>query len=169
MTMPFDTLTGRLPRMRATDLAIAYPTVTMDTPALQAARLLAGHDLPGLIVIDADGIPVVVLPGTQVLRLAVPAYCQDDPALARVVDEAAADVFAAELGDRTVRELLAEQSSELPVVSGQATMLELAALMARTHSPLAAVTGETGKLIGVVTLHRLLDQILTGQTPQEGA
>jgi CBS domain-containing protein len=155
--------------MRATDLAISYPTVTMDTPALQAARLLAGHDLPGLIVIDAQGCPVVVLPGTQVLRLAVPAYCQDDPALARVIDEAAADVFASELGDRTVRQLLGDKPPELPVVTGRATLLELAALMARTHSPLAAVTGETGKLIGVVTLHRLLDQILIEQTPQQDA
>jgi CBS domain-containing protein len=60
------------------------------------------------------------------------------------------------------------------VVTGRATLLELAALMARTHSPLAAVTGETGKLIGVVTLHRLLDQILLDQilldqTPREDA
>jgi hypothetical protein len=31
------------------------------------------------------------------------------------------------------------------------------------------VTGETGKLIGVVTLHRLLDQILIEQTAREDA
>jgi hypothetical protein len=37
--------------------------------------------------------PFTILPGTQVLRLAVPRYCQDDPALARVVDEAHADAF----------------------------------------------------------------------------
>jgi hypothetical protein len=43
-------------------------------------------------------------PGTQVLRLAVPAYCQDDPALAQVVDEEHADRFLAALDGRTVRD-----------------------------------------------------------------
>jgi hypothetical protein len=34
--------------------------------------------------------------------MAVPQYCQDDLALARVVDEAAADLLLRGLGDRTV-------------------------------------------------------------------
>lgn len=157
LTMPI----GReVPIMRAHDLAVEYPTVTLDTTAFEAAQLLAASDLPGLIVVDGDGAPVVVLPGTQVLRLAVPAYCQDDPALARVVDEAAADVFARELHGRTVRECLASQPPEPPVVTGEANALELAALMARTRSPLVAVVDKNRTLIGVVTLHGLLDRIL---------
>ncbi|HCT76920.1 MAG TPA: hypothetical protein DGG94_22355 [Micromonosporaceae bacterium] len=146
--------------MRARDLAVSYPTVTYDTAALDAARLLARGDLPGLIVVDEDGTPSVVLPGTQVLRLAVPVYCQDDPALARVVDEATADVFARELEGRTVRECLSEKPPEPPVVTGEATALELAALMARTRSPLVAVVDQTRTLTGVITLHALLDRIL---------
>jgi CBS domain containing-hemolysin-like protein len=46
------------------------------------------------------------------------------------------------------------------VVGGRATALELAALMARTHSPLVAVTHSDGSLAGVVTIHGLLDRIL---------
>jgi CBS domain-containing protein len=145
--------------MRAMDLAVDYPTVSLTSPAIDAARLLARADLPGLIVVDVTGQPYAVLPGTQVLRLAVPSYCQDDPALARIVDEAAADIFASELGDRTVRDCLPPQPRELPVVGPQATVLEVAALMARTHSPLVAVVAD-GVLVGAVTLDRLLDGVL---------
>ncbi|MEV6967885.1 CBS domain-containing protein [Hamadaea sp. NPDC051192] len=144
--------------MRAADLVQPYPTVTLTTPAIEAARILADADLPGLIVVDNQGRPFAVLPGTQVLRLAVPSYCQDDPALTHLIDEAAADVFVRELGDRTVRELLPPQPHELPVVPPQATALEMAALMARTRSPLVAVVD--GGLLGAVTLHALLDRVL---------
>ncbi|MEV0163285.1 CBS domain-containing protein [Nonomuraea fuscirosea] len=145
--------------MRARDLAVEFPTVTLGTPALEAAKLLADQDLPGLILVDDDGRPHSILPGTQVLRLAVPAYCQDDPALARVVDEAHADRFLHRLGGKSVRECLPERRRELPVADPGATVLELAALMARTHSPLVAVV-EDDRLIGAVTLQSLLDRAL---------
>ncbi|MFI9591757.1 CBS domain-containing protein [Nonomuraea sp. NPDC052265] len=146
--------------MRARDLVTDFPTVTLDTSALDAARLLAERDLPGLIVIDDDGRPHSILPGTQVLRLAVPPYCQDDPALARVVDEAHADRFLHRLGTRTVRECLPERPRELPVADMKATVLELSALMARTRSPLVAIV-EGGRVAGAVTLQSLLDHALT--------
>jgi CBS domain-containing protein len=126
--------------MRAGDLATPFPTVTADTAAVQVARLLAEQDLPGLIVVDDRGRPSTIPPGTQVLRMAVPRYCRDDPALARVVDEAAADVFLDGLGARTVAEVLPQQPRELPVVDPDATVLEIAAVMARTRTPLVAVT-----------------------------
>jgi CBS domain-containing protein len=146
--------------MRARDLAALFPSVGLDTPAIEAARLLAGQDLPGLIVVDAQGRPLTVLPGTQVLRMAVPRYCQDDPALARVVDEAAADVFLRELGDRTVAQCLPKERRELPVVDPDATVLEIAALMARARSPLVAVVDRESGLLGAVTLDALLDRLV---------
>jgi CBS domain-containing protein len=146
--------------MRARDLAAPFPTVGLDTPAIEAARLLAGQDLPGLIVLDARGRPLTVLPGTQVLRMAVPRYCQDDPALARVVDEAAADVFLRELGDQTVAQCLPDERRELPVVDPDATVLEIAALMARARSPLVAVVDREQGLLGAVTLDALLDRLV---------
>ena len=146
--------------MRARDLVVSYPSVRGSTLAIDAARLLAAQHLPGLIVVDEQDRPLTILPGTQVLRLAVPQYCQDDPALARVVDEAAADVFLRGLGDRTVDECLPRERRELPVVDEDATTLEIAALMARTRSPLVAVVADTGSLRGAIRLHVLLNRML---------
>lgn len=146
--------------MRARYLLADYPTITIDSPVIEAARMLAEQDLPGLIVVGDDGRPVTILPGTEVLRLAVPAYCQDDPALARVVDEAHADVFMGALDGRTVREALRARRRELPICGPDATALELAALMARTQCPLVAVVGDDRRLIGAVTLQALVDRLL---------
>ena len=74
--------------MRAVDLAEPFPTVSLDTDALVAARMIGEARLPGLIVCDDDGSPHTVLGGSQVLRFMIPRYVQDDPTLARVYDEA---------------------------------------------------------------------------------
>ena len=145
--------------MRARDLVAPFPVVGLDTPAIEAARLLAGQDLPGLIVVDRRGRPFTVLPGTEVLRMAIPRYCQDDPTLARVIDEAAADLFLRELGERTVAGCLPEQHRDRPVVDPDATVLEIAALMARSHTPLVAVVDPGAGLLGAVTLDALLDRM----------
>ncbi|RJL29991.1 CBS domain-containing protein [Bailinhaonella thermotolerans] len=146
--------------MRARDLAADFPTIALGTSAMDAARLLAEHRLPGLIVVDDRGAPRTILPGTQVLRLAVPGYAQEDPALARVVDEAHADEFARTLNGRTVRECLPEQPRELPVAAPDDTVLEIAAMMARCRSPLVAVVDDDGRMIGAVTLQALLNAVL---------
>lgn len=146
--------------MRARDLVTPFPCIGLNDPAIEAARLLATQDLPGLIVVDQRGHPRSVLAGTQVLRLGVPAYIQDDPQLARVVDEASADVFLRELGDRTVEQCLAEKPHELAVVSPEATVLEVAALMARSHTPLVAVVDPQQGLLGAITLATLMDRIV---------
>lgn len=146
--------------MRARDLVAPFPMVRLKSPAIEAARLLAGQDLPGLIVIDDEGHPLTVLPGTQVLRMAIPQYCQDDPALARVIDEAAADLFLRELGDRTVAQCLPERPRDLPVVAPDATVLEIAAVMAGSRSPVVAVVDPRNGLLGAVTLDTLLDRML---------
>jgi CBS domain-containing protein len=145
--------------MRARDLAEPFPTVQLSTPAVEAARLLAGADLPGLIVVGEDGAPLAVLPGTQVLRMAVPTYVQDDPPLAATIDEPTADLFIRALAKRTVRDVLPRERREVAIVRPSATVLEVAALMARTRSPLVAVV-ESKRLLGAVTLDRLLDRVL---------
>ena len=145
--------------MRARDLAAPFPTVGLETSALQAARLLAGSNLPGLIVVDRHGQPKTILAGTQVLRMAIPQYCIDDPTLARVIDEAHADRFLTDLADRTVAEALPDERRELPVVGSEATVLEIAALMARTRTPLVAVVADR-QILGAITLDALLDRML---------
>ncbi|WP_432994512.1 CBS domain-containing protein [Dactylosporangium sp. CA-233914] len=146
--------------MKARDLAADFPAVRLDTAALEAARLLAGQDLPGLIVVDERGYPFTILAGTQVLRMAIPQYCQDDPALARVVDEPAADLLLRELGDRTVAQALPPDKRELAVVAPDATVLEIAAVMARTRTPLVAVVDRDRRMLGAITLDALLDRML---------
>jgi CBS domain-containing protein len=146
-------------RVRARDLLADFPTLGLDSPVVEAARLLSLQDLPGIIVLGDDGEPLTILPGAEVLRLAVPAYCQDDPALARVIDEAHADEFLRALDRRTVREALPSRPRELPVTDPDATVLEVAALMARTRSPLVAVV-EGDRLLGVVTQKALLERVL---------
>lgn len=145
--------------MLARDLAAEFPTVGLDTDALDAARLLADQDLPGLIVLDDRGQPHSILPGTQVLRFAVPTYVQDDSRLARVIDEKHADVFCDALEGRAVRDVLPAQRRELPVVDGGDTALEIAAVMATTRTPLVAVV-DSGRFVGAITLDALLDRLL---------
>jgi CBS domain-containing protein len=139
--------------MRARDLAVPFPAVSLDEDALTAARLMADRKLPGIVVCHADGSPHTILPGSQVLRFVIPRYVQDDEALARVIDEQAADEMFAELAGRRVR--------DLPVVKGEDTVMEVAALMARAHSPLVAVV-EDGALLGCVTVAALLERYLPG-------
>ncbi|WP_250036677.1 CBS domain-containing protein [Paractinoplanes maris] len=146
--------------MRAGDVAVQMDTVAERTPAREATRLLAAQDLPGLVVVDPKGRPLTVLAGTQVLRMALPSYCQDDPALARVIDEAAADVVLEGIGDRTVADLLPRNRPELPAVSADATLLEVASVMARSNVPLVAVVDRDRVMTGAITLDGLLDRML---------
>ncbi|WP_433361803.1 CBS domain-containing protein [Actinoplanes sp. CA-142083] len=146
--------------MRAGDVARPFSTVTEQTPAREAVKVLAAQDLPGLVVVDGRGRPLTVLAGTQVLRMALPSYCQDDPALARVIDESAADLIFDGLGDRTVAELLPRTRPELPAVAPEATVLEVASVMARSNVPLVAVVGADKVMLGVITLDGLLDRML---------
>src|SRR5690606_16100627 len=100
--------------------------------------------------------PRIVIPGTQVLRMAVLHSYQDDPALARTIDEAHADRFWQDLGNRTVGECLPGYPAKPVTASLDATLLELATLMGRLHSPLVAIVDHTHALVGAVTLNRLL-------------
>ena len=145
----------------ARELADAkFPTIDLDTDAADAARLLAERRLPGLVVLDGQGRPHSVLPGSQVLRFIIPGYVQDDPMLARVFDERHADAMTAKLAGTPVRTLLRAERTEPPVVDGKATAVEIAAVMARLHSPLVAVT-EHGRFLGVVTVSALLARMMT--------
>jgi len=145
--------------MRARDIADEYPVIDLDADAVSAVRALVDERLPGLVVTDENRVPNVVLAASEVLRLMVPPYVQDDPTLARVYDEEYADRLATRLSGRSVRELLPERPFELSIVDPDATVVELAALMIRSHCPIVAVV-EDGRLTGVVTMTHLLELIL---------
>ena len=127
---------------------------------MDAVRLMAEQHVPGIVVCESDGRPTRILPGTQVLRFVIPRYVQDDPALARVIGERASERMLGELKGRRVREVLPSRPDiDLAVANPDDTVLELAAIMARLHSPLVAVV-EDDQLIGCVTLPRVLDVLL---------
>jgi CBS domain-containing protein len=95
-----------------------------------------------------------------VLRFLIPTYVQDNPALARALDDQAADELCRKLVRSTVRDLLPRQDvDELPIVDADATGLEVAAVMARMHSPLVAVV-DGDRVIGAITVSQLLDYLL---------
>ncbi|MDY0809988.1 CBS domain-containing protein [Kitasatospora purpeofusca] len=164
--------------MRARDLAEQFPTVSLDDQALDAARLLAEHRLPGLLVVDASGRPRAILPASQLVRLLVPGYVIEDPALAAVIDEAHADRLCDELAGVSVGECLPRDAPAPAVADADDTAVEVAALMARARSPLVAVVeraaapaarsrggsggsgGGGGELLGVITASHLLHRLL---------
>jgi CBS domain-containing protein len=151
--------------VRARDLAQDLPVVGPEDSALTAARLIAERRLPGIAVVDATGRPVAVLPASQVLRFVVPDYVQEDPALARVVDEAGAERLCLEgLSGELVKDLLPSERHkvELAAVDGDATVLGCAAVMARLRSPVLVVV-EDGRVRGLLTASHLLEVLLPAQ------
>ena len=151
--------------MHARDLAEDFPLVRPSTDALRATRMLVEQALPGLVVVDDGGRPLVVLPGSQVLRFALPDYVEEDPSLAGVIPEIEADRFCEVLSGRTVAELMPGQEylprrdRDRPIVPPDATVLEIASVMSRQKSPVVAVV-DGRDVVGVITVHRLLGALL---------
>lgn len=147
--------------MRARDLLRPAVVVAPDDDAVDALRRMAADGGPGLVVRSA-GRPVVV-PASQVLRVALPRYVLDDPSLGRVWDEGSADRLADGLAGRTVADLLrALDDDDEPVsavVDPDATLVEIAAVMAEAHTPLVAVV-EGADLLGVVTAAQVLKRLV---------
>ncbi len=140
-------------------MAEDYPVVGMDTDALAAARLLAEHRLPGIVVTDGKGRPEAVLPASQVVRFLVPTYVQDDPSLAGVLNESMCDRVVAKLRGKKVRDVIPERLVKVPAAKVDDTVIEVAALMAQFRSPLVAVM-KGGEFAGVITASRLLEASL---------
>jgi CBS domain-containing protein len=145
--------------VQAAEIDEQFPVVGIDSSALEAARMLAEHSLPGIVVVTADGQLHAVLPASQVVRFIVPSYVQDDPLLAGVLAESMADRAAEKLGGKTLRELLPQHQLTLPAVNADDTIIEVAAMMGRLRSPLIAVM-KHGRLHGVITTSRLLTMAL---------
>jgi CBS domain-containing protein len=147
--------------MRARNLAEAAPFVRSNDEAMSALRILTTAGLPGVVV--RDGATFVVIPASQVLRVLLPQYVLDDPSLGRVWDEASADALAGRLDGKRVADLvsalgLSEDVPE-PVVDGDATLVEIAAVMAAARVPMVAVV-DGGHFLGVVTVNRLVARLL---------
>ena len=129
------------------------PPATLDRVEDAIAAIARGEMV--IVVDDADR-PIAVVPGTQVLRLAIPESYRDDPALVRTVDETHADMFWRRTGNLTVRDCLPTPVAKPATVPPDATLLEIATVMANKRSPLIAVVDGSGRLVGAVSLERLM-------------
>lgn len=146
--------------VRAEEIVEEFPVVNIDSPALDAVRLLAEHQLNGLVVVtNTSDTPYAILPASQVVRFIVPGYVREDPGLAGVSTESMADHAAEKLKGRTIRDMLPKQRQYVPVVDSDDTIIEVAELMARVRSPLVAVVKKR-RLRGVITASRLLTAAL---------
>jgi CBS domain-containing protein len=141
--------------VRAEDLEEKFPIVRIDSDAVDAARMIAEHHLPGLLVTDTSGKPYAVLPAFALLRFILPPYVQDDLALAGVLGELTADQAMQNLTGKTVGEVLPDYLRDIPSVDARATITKVAAEMVQGRAPLIAVTKDK-KLHGVIFASRLL-------------
>ena len=92
--------------MRAEQLAEQVPTVQRATTGAEAARVVAEYRLSGLVVAGEDGVPIAVIPGSQLLGLVLPQYVRDEPNLSHAYDERGADELCSALNRATIGELL---------------------------------------------------------------
>jgi CBS domain-containing protein len=151
--------------MSAHELAEPYPYVSTDDNATDAALLLAEHKLPALLVVDRDEQPYAIVPGSQLVGQLLPPYVLEDAPLAAVINDQHLDDVTEKLAGLTVAEWLPRRRLQPPTVGPDAGVVHIAALMARTHTPLVAVVerdGERTVLAGAVTAARLMKRLVGG-------
>jgi CBS domain-containing protein len=136
--------------VRAEDLDEQFPIVAVDSDAYDAARMVAEHNLPGLVVADTAGKPHAILLASELLRLVLPGYVQHDLTLAGVVGDALSDNASQNLAGKTVGDILPSKPRAIPSVDVRDGVIRVAAEMAQLRTPLIAVT-ENGRLHGVIT------------------
>lgn len=150
--------------MRAVQLAEQVPMVRRATSGAEAARVVAEYRLSGLVVADEDGVPIAVVPGSQILSLVLPQYVRDEPNLAHAYDEKGAEELCGALNRTTIGELLEAKrltATKPPSVLPEDTLIEIASAMDAGHTPVILVIDRDGGFHGVITLSRVLAAIAT--------
>ena len=145
--------------MKARDLARAHPSIRADAPAIDAANLLAEREIRAVLVLGEDDRLVGVVSDSTLLRSLLPSYVDEAAPLARVIDEAAADLLSRRLQDRSALDLLVDADGPPPQIDGDATLVEVASVMAWLHVPLVAVV-EDDRLLGAISIDELLSRLL---------
>jgi hypothetical protein len=144
---------------RARELAVTDPSLPADAPAAEVARFLAQEPVDAVFV-ERHGQLQGVVSDLGLLARLLPGYVLEDPALAQVLEEGAADLLWQRLDGHTAAELLPAQGAEVAQVDGDATLMEVAAAMVRARAPLVAVHEREGRLLGGITTSRLLTRLL---------
>jgi hypothetical protein len=102
-------------------------------------------------------------PGTQVLCFLIPQYVQDDATLARVIDDRASDRLLGELAGKKVGDLLSGGPRGRPRGREPGRHRAGARRDDGAHRQPRVAVVEQDRLIGCVTLPRLLDVLLAAR------
>lgn len=121
---------------------------------MDAARMIAEHGLPGVVVADAARKPIAMILASEMLHFVLPRYVQADIALAGVVGDALSD-HAQNLAGKTVGDLLPRDPRRVPTINARDGVIKVAAEMSQQRCALIGVI-ENGALHGVITASRLL-------------
>jgi CBS domain-containing protein len=149
--------------MRARDIQIELPMIDRTRSAAEASRVIADSGRIGVVVADHDGNPLGMITAVDLFRLALPEYLLSDPSLAATLDEDGIAEMIAKLRDKSVGEVIDDDSVRLrpvPEVDPGDTVVEIAAVMASAGSTIAVVTGAQGHDVRFVTLPVALDAVL---------
>lgn len=96
----------------------------------------------------------------------MPEYLREEPRLSAVVDHQNLDVTTESMAGLTVAEWLPPRTHTPPVVGPDTGALQVAALMARTLTPLVAVIerdADQVRLVGAITAARLMERFIGEQ------
>lgn len=149
--------------MRATDIQIELPMIDRTRSAAEASRVIAETGRIGVVVCGRDKRPLGMITAVDLFRLALPEYLMSDPSLAATLDEEGIAELIAKLRDKTVGEVIDDDSvrlREVPVVQPDDTVVEIAAVLASAGSTIAMVDGTQEKGARFVTLPVALDAVL---------
>ncbi|HYU58827.1 MAG TPA: CBS domain-containing protein [Actinomycetota bacterium] len=145
--------------MKARNLASPQETLRTDQEAGEAASVLSRYGVRAVLVVDPAGSFAGVISDSELLRRLLPAYVTENEALARVLEEGAAEALQGRLEGLTVADLMPGDREEYPVVDGEDTLVEVAATMVRSRASLVGVVDE-GRLIGGISIDDLVSHLL---------
>jgi hypothetical protein len=148
-------------QMRARELARPFPVLPLNADAAEVGRLLAAKGAGVVILEDPTG-PCGAVTDGGMLRFLLPSYLQYGPCLARVLEEPAADALRTRLTGRCASELLPTSRTDLEEVDGDATLVDVVEVLARTGAPVVAVR-EGGRMLGGITTSALLTRLLAAR------
>jgi CBS domain-containing protein len=145
--------------MRARDLASPFPILLLDADAAEVARLLAAEEVGVVFLTGAEGRLRGAVTDASLLWFLLPRYLDTDPALAGVLEEAAADVLRDRLAGRGAGDLLATAHTDIERVDGDANLIEVAEVLVRRRAPVVSVW-DGDRLVGGITTSALLRRLL---------
>jgi CBS domain-containing protein len=145
--------------MKARDLMEEVPRVRPDDPAEVLVDLIGDPGSRVVAVVRDGGEVVGVVTEEDLLSALLPSYVLADRSLARVLEERAGEESRERLERKRVRDVVDVGRRERPTVVPDDTLIEVASALARSNDPGVLVT-EGGKVLGVITVGRLLDALL---------